>query len=49
LTFNKSGKYYLNRVTLFQIITILQRNGFVAPVCNDKIKLLKANLDYQAY
>jgi hypothetical protein len=35
--FNSRGPYYLNNVALFQISTMLKKNGFVAPVCKDKV------------
>lgn len=47
--FIKKGPYYLNNVALLQMSTMLQKNGFVAPICKDKVKWYKAKLAYRAY
>jgi hypothetical protein len=49
IKFNNSGPYYLNDVALFQMSTMLQYHGFVAPVCNDKVVWLQAKIAYRKY
>ena len=47
--FIRRGPYYLNNVALLQMSTMLQKNGFVAPNCNDRLRWYKAKLAYRAY
>lgn len=48
--FNNSGDFlYLNNVSLVQMSVMLQKNGFVAPVCNNYFRRFKAYFDYKRY
>lgn len=47
--YNSRGPFLFTDVSLFHISTMLQKNGFVAPVCEDKLEWYKAKLAYRAY